>query len=80
MDWPPISKSPANLPVQPNFVDYDKARAVFSWEASRKELGGLPNGGQPEIDLHLLSGLAFDARQTRIGCLCLSRRTKRQTD
>jgi acetyl-CoA synthetase len=45
MDWPPISKSSANLPVQPNLVDYDKARAVFSWEAIRKELGGLPNGG-----------------------------------
>ena len=45
MDWPPISKSPANLPVQPNLVDYDKARAGFSWEAIRKELGGLPNGG-----------------------------------
>jgi acetyl-CoA synthetase len=45
MDWPPISKSPANLPVQPNLVDYDKARADFSWEAIRKELSGLPNGG-----------------------------------
>ena len=45
MDWPPISKSPADLPVQPNLVDYDKARAGFSWEAIRKELGGLPNGG-----------------------------------
>jgi acetyl-CoA synthetase len=45
MDWQPISKSSANLPVQPNLVDYDKARAVFSWEAIRKELGGLPNGG-----------------------------------
>ena len=45
MDWPPISKSPADLPVQPNLVDYDKARTGFSWEAIRKELGGLPNGG-----------------------------------
>ncbi|MGB7840900.1 MAG: acetate--CoA ligase [Terrimicrobiaceae bacterium] len=45
MDWPPISKSLADLPVQPNLVDYDKARAGFSWEAIRKELGGLPNGG-----------------------------------
>ena len=45
MNWPPISKSLANLPVQPNLVDYDKARADFSWEAIRKELSGLPNGG-----------------------------------
>jgi acetyl-CoA synthetase len=45
MNWPPISKSLANLPVQPNLVDYDKARADFSWEAIRKELCGLPNGG-----------------------------------
>lgn len=45
MDWPPIFKSLTNLPVQPNLVDYDKARADFSWEAIRKELSGLPNGG-----------------------------------
>ena len=45
MNWPPISKSLANLPVQPNLVDYEKARAGLSWEAIRKELGGLPNGG-----------------------------------
>ena len=27
MDWPPISKSLADLPVQPNLVDYEKAVA-----------------------------------------------------
>jgi hypothetical protein len=79
MDWPPISKSPPNLPVQPNLLDYDKARAVFSWEAIRKEFGGLPNGAQPK-STSISSPGWHSVRQTRIGCLCLSRRTKRQTD
>src|SRR5688572_12548665 len=45
MDWPPISKSPANLPVSPHLLDYDKTRADFSWEAMRAELSGLPGSG-----------------------------------
>ncbi len=45
MDWQPIPKSPANLRVPPNLSDYDRACAGFSWDAVRRELGGLPGGG-----------------------------------
>jgi acetyl-CoA synthetase len=30
--------------VAPNLVDYEQARAVFSWEAARRQLAGLPEG------------------------------------
>jgi acetyl-CoA synthetase len=45
MDWQPISKSPADLRVPPNLLDYDKECAAFSWESVRQEMGGLPAGG-----------------------------------
>jgi acetyl-CoA synthetase len=31
--------------ITPNLLDYDRARAAFSWEDARRELSGLPNGG-----------------------------------
>ncbi len=37
---------PADLQiVRPNLVDYDSARASFSWDDARRELDGLPGGG-----------------------------------
>ena len=33
------------MPVAPNLVDYDTARAQFSWDAARARLAGLPAGG-----------------------------------
>jgi hypothetical protein len=30
--------------LEPNMVDYDEARARFSWTAARAELAGLPGG------------------------------------
>jgi acetyl-CoA synthetase len=40
-----IAKSGRTREVQPNLIDYDVARAGFSWEtAKRCELDGLPNG------------------------------------
>lgn len=44
MSWLCIQKSPASWRVPPNLVDYEKARAAFSWEAIRDELAGLPGG------------------------------------
>ena len=40
-----IRKDPAALRVAPNLADYEGTRAGFSWEAARRELGGLPGGG-----------------------------------
>lgn len=41
-----LIKKPAHRwDVTPNLLDYDQARATFSWEHVRHELSGLPNGG-----------------------------------
>jgi acetyl-CoA synthetase len=45
MLFSPISKDVAAMAVQPNLVDYPKTCADFSWEAVRRELSGLPDGG-----------------------------------
>lgn len=45
MNYPPIKKEPAAWRVQPNMPDYDQARADFSWDRIRSELGHLPGGG-----------------------------------
>jgi len=42
--WPEIDKDPATFAVPPNLVDYEQARAEFSWEAARHALSGLPDG------------------------------------
>src|ERR1019366_10705045 len=44
--WTPIAKPPRGLgaPVH-NLIDYDAARARFSWESAREALDGLPAGG-----------------------------------
>jgi acetyl-CoA synthetase len=40
-----IRKGSAANRVTPNWTDYDGLRATFSWEAARRELAGLPQGG-----------------------------------
>ncbi len=40
-----IHKTDSDLHVLPNWADYEKVRAEFSWEKVRKELTGLPGGG-----------------------------------
>jgi acetyl-CoA synthetase len=42
---PTITKQPSQWKVVPNLVDYERARAEFTWEAARAELDGLPGGG-----------------------------------
>jgi acetyl-CoA synthetase len=44
MRWPPISKPRGDWKVVPNLVDYERARAEFSWAAARRALDGLPGG------------------------------------
>lgn len=39
-----IRKRPADWRVAPNLVDYDAARAAFSWDGARAALDGLPGG------------------------------------
>jgi acetyl-CoA synthetase len=40
-----IRKSGINPRVPPNLADYVAERSAFTWEAVRRELAGLPNGG-----------------------------------
>jgi acetyl-CoA synthetase len=40
-----IRKSPEELRVAPNLVDYQQGRAGFSWDAMRRSLAGLPDDG-----------------------------------
>lgn len=44
MAWEPIMKSLRIRGIPPNLEDYEKSYASFSWEKSRLELSGLPNG------------------------------------
>jgi len=48
--------------LEPNMVDYDEARARFSWTAARAELAGLPGGGlniaHEAVDCHAGGALA----------------------
>jgi acyl-CoA synthetase (AMP-forming)/AMP-acid ligase II len=59
--WPAIHKDIAALPVLPNLVDYDRARATFSWSAARAQLDGLPGGrglniAYEAVDRHVAAG------------------------
>ena len=42
---PVIRKTIADLPVAPNWADYEAERAGFSWTEARRGLAGLPGGG-----------------------------------
>ena len=39
-----IHKDSTSFPVRPNLVDYEKARAGFTWDEARSALDGLPGG------------------------------------
>ncbi|WP_426663708.1 acetate--CoA ligase [Rhodanobacter aciditrophus] len=44
MDWPIIQKTAGRGGRAPNLGDYGRARQVFSWDAARAQLAGLPGG------------------------------------
>ncbi len=45
MRYETIRKRREDLHVAPNLVDYESARAAFTWDDARRELSGLPGGG-----------------------------------
>ena len=45
MKFETIPKPRAGWAVTPNLLDYDEARASFSWDEARRDLDGLPGGG-----------------------------------
>ena len=46
--WPAIAKQPGNWRVSPNLIDYERARAEFSWVKACADLTGLPGGSSTE--------------------------------
>ncbi|GLI28600.1 acetate--CoA ligase [Agromyces rhizosphaerae] len=60
--WPVIAKDLGRLAVAPNLLDYDRARADFSWDDERRRLAGLPGGGVniafEAVDRHAAGPLA----------------------
>jgi acetyl-CoA synthetase len=44
VDWPIIQKTAGHGGRAPNLGDYGRARQMFSWDAARAQLAGLPGG------------------------------------
>src|SRR6516165_10380155 len=62
MAWEPIEKRQWPNGVVPNIVDYEGARALFTWEEARRALDGLPrdrglNIAHEAVDRHAGGGL-----------------------
>jgi acetyl-CoA synthetase len=56
-----IRKDPSAAAVTPNLIDYEQARASFSWSAARALLDGLPGGrglniAHEAVDRHVAAG------------------------
>jgi acetyl-CoA synthetase len=71
-----ISKRARAGEVPPNLVDYERARAAFSWAGARAELGGLPGGGlniaHEAVDRH-----ARGPRRDKVAIRWLGKRDER---
>jgi acetyl-CoA synthetase len=69
-----IRKSPGDWRVQPHLVDYQRARASFSWEAARRELDGLPGGRGLNIAHEAVDRHAAGPRRDHVALRFLGRR------
>jgi acetyl-CoA synthetase len=76
--WPAIAKPRGAWTVVPNLVDYDGARAEFSWGRARAELDGLPAGRGLNIGHEAVDRHAAGARRDRVALRCLSREGARR--
>jgi acetyl-CoA synthetase len=61
--WTPVVKTTTAGPSAPNLIDYEQARAAFSWEQARTWLDGLPEGrglniAHETVDRHAAGALA----------------------
>jgi acetyl-CoA synthetase len=80
MQWPTmIHKATWPNGVVPNVVDYDAARASFSWEDARGELDGLPGGRGLNIAHEAVDRHVAGPRRDRVAMRWL-RRDGRVTD
>ncbi len=69
-----IRKAPGDWRVQPHLVDYERARATFSWEAARRELDGLPGGRGLNIAHEAVDRHAAGPRRDHVALRFLGRR------
>ena len=72
MTWPIIRKKVWPGGVVPNVVDYEAARADFSWQAARDQLDGLPNGRGLNIAHEAVDRHVTDRRADRVAPLALA--------
>jgi len=73
MAWDKIGK-PRQWLVVPNLRDYQKARAVFSWETARRMLDGLPGGKGLNIAYEAVDRHAKGPRRDHLALRWLAKR------
>jgi acetyl-CoA synthetase len=74
MTWAKITKTPAEFRVIPNLLNYEKARAEFSWAAARRALEGLPGGKGLNIAHEAVDRHAAGARSNHLAIRWLGKR------
>jgi acetyl-CoA synthetase len=68
-----IEKAPASSAAIPNLVDYDEARASFSWESVFAELSGLPGDRGLNIAHEAVTRHATGPLRDHVALRCLDR-------
>jgi acetyl-CoA synthetase len=71
--WATIRKGAWPAGVRPNVVDFDSARAGFSWDAARQALDGLPGGRGLNIAHEAIDRHAAGASRERVAVRWLRR-------
>jgi acetyl-CoA synthetase len=71
--WATIRKGAWPGDVTPNIVDYEAARAAFTWDEARSELDGLPGGRGLNIAHEAIDRQAAGARRDRVAVRWLRR-------
>jgi acetyl-CoA synthetase len=71
--WPVIHKNVRPGGVVPNIVDYERARATFSWTDALHGLDGLPNGGGLNIAHEAIDRHAAGPRANRVAMRWIAR-------
>src|SRR5512145_2850671 len=74
MEWKPIAKDLRALRVPPNLVDYEQARARFSWAEAERELDGLPGGRGLNIAHEAVDRHAAGPRRDHVALRWLGKR------
>jgi acetyl-CoA synthetase len=76
--WAPIAKPPRPWPLEPNLSDYAAECAVFSWQAARAALDGLPDGRGLNIAHEAVDRHATGPREQAVAIRWLGRAGERR--